>query len=135
MASPRDFDFDGAQFTHVRERVTFEVPAASFDLKEDPGIRRLSDLVHYLAVGGPAVPEAPGFETVLAGLRESSKADDELLSLATPVVDACIAVTHGPQLGGDQRETTGVRRQGRCRRKTTAAVANSTIPIAASPAA
>jgi hypothetical protein len=46
------FDFDGAQFTHVRAKVTFEVLVASFGLESDPGLARLGALVHHLDVGG-----------------------------------------------------------------------------------
>lgn len=82
------FDFDGAAFTHVDERVTFEVLLASFGLETDRGLAALGRLVHYLDVGGEPVAEAAGFEAVLAGLRESTADDDELLTATTPVLDA-----------------------------------------------
>ena len=40
------FDFDGATFSHLGSRVTFEVLAASFAL-EAPAIARLGQLVHF----------------------------------------------------------------------------------------
>jgi hypothetical protein len=46
------FDFDGAAFTHVGERVTFEVLVASFGLDEDAALLRLGEMVHALDVGG-----------------------------------------------------------------------------------
>jgi hypothetical protein len=82
------FDFDGATFTHVGERVTFEVLLASFGLDDDPALERLARLVHFLDVGGEAVAEAAGFEAVLAGLRAGAADDDVLLRAATPVLDA-----------------------------------------------
>lgn len=82
------FDFNGAQFTHVDDRVTFEVLAASFDLERDPGIKSLGTLVHYLDVGGTPVAEAPGFEGILAGMRDSCSDDDALLAATTPILDA-----------------------------------------------
>ncbi|MDT8388820.1 MAG: chromate resistance protein [Thiogranum sp.] len=82
------FDFDNAAFTHVGERVTFEVLLASFGLDTDTGLAALGRLVHYLDVGGEPVAEAAGFEAVLAGLRESTADDDELLAATTPVLDA-----------------------------------------------
>jgi len=95
LASPGDcppealgFDFDGATFSHVGERVTFEVLLASFGLDEQPGLKRLAALIRYLDIGGPPVPEAPGFEAVLAGLRANCANDDALLAAATPVLDA-----------------------------------------------
>src|SRR3546814_6533704 len=45
------FDFDGATFTHIEARVSFEVLLASFGL-DQPGLRRIGALVHYLDVGG-----------------------------------------------------------------------------------
>jgi hypothetical protein len=82
------FDFDGAAFSHVGDRVTFEVLCASFGLEGDGGLIRLGQLVHYLDVGGMPVAEAAGLEAVLAGLREVAAADDALLAAATPVLDA-----------------------------------------------
>ena len=82
------FDFGGATFTHIGDRVTFEVLLASFGLETDPGLIQLGRLVHYLDVGGTAVDEAAGFEAVLAGLRESTPDDDALLDAATPILDA-----------------------------------------------
>jgi len=82
------FDFNGAAFTHIGERVTFEVLLASFGLDTNPGLVQLGGLVHHLDVGGSPVAEAPGFEAVLAGLREDGPDDDTLLAAATPVLDA-----------------------------------------------
>jgi hypothetical protein len=82
------FDFDGAEFTHVGNRVTFEVLATSFDLDDDPGVARIGALVHQLDVGGEPVAEAAGFEAVLAGLRDGSVGDDALLAGMTPVLDS-----------------------------------------------
>ncbi len=82
------FDFDGATFTHVGERVTFEALLASFGFEVDPGLARLGRLVHYLDVGGASVAEAAGFEAVLAGLRENTADDDALLHAMTPILDA-----------------------------------------------
>jgi len=82
------FDFDGAAFTHVGDRVTFEVLAASFGLEADRGLAKLARLIHYLDVGGTPVAEAAGLEAVLAGLRETTPNDDALLEAAAPVFDA-----------------------------------------------
>ncbi|MCV4065143.1 chromate resistance protein [Pseudomonas aeruginosa] len=97
LASPGDcpadalgFDFDGATFSHVGSRVTFEVLAASFGL-EQPAIARLGLLVHYLDVGGGAPPEAAGIESVLAGLRETLTQDDQLLTAASAIFDGLLA--------------------------------------------
>lgn len=82
------FDFDGARFTHVGARVTFEVLLASFGLERDARLTRLGAIVHYLDAGGIPVPEASGLEAVLAGLRELHPQDDALLDAACAVFDA-----------------------------------------------
>ncbi|WP_178119529.1 chromate resistance protein ChrB domain-containing protein [Pseudomonas sp. SCB32] len=75
------FDFDGAAFSHVGQRVTFETLLASFQL-ESPALLRIAAVVHYLDVGGNPPPEASGVERVLAGLRDSILDDDQLLQAA-----------------------------------------------------
>lgn len=74
------FDFDGAEFTHVDTRVTFEVLVFSFGLENDPALTRLGTLVHYLDIGGIPVPEAAGFAAMMAGARAQGVSDDELLT-------------------------------------------------------
>jgi len=81
------FDFDGAAFTHVGARVTFEVLLASFALEDDKGLERLGQLVHYLDVGGVPVPEAAGLETILNGARRQHADDDRLLGEAAKTFD------------------------------------------------
>lgn len=96
LTSPTDcqadtlgFDFDGATFSHVDGRVTFEVLLASFDL-EQPALKRLGALVHFLDVGGVQPPEAVGIESVLAGLRDAINDDDQLLNAASAVFDSLL---------------------------------------------
>lgn len=84
------FDFDGATFSHIGSRVTFEVLAASFGLHDQPAITRLGLLVHYLDVGGIQPPEAAGIESVLNGMRDSIQNDDELLQAASTVLDGLL---------------------------------------------
>lgn len=83
------FDFDGASFTHVGARVTFEVLLASFGI-ETPALSRMGALVHYLDVGGIPPAEAAGVESVLAGLRTSIENDDQLLAAACGVFDGLL---------------------------------------------
>jgi hypothetical protein len=84
------FDFDGAEFTHVGHRVTFEVLMASFGLNA-PGLARLGALVHCLDVGGLQPAEAAGLEAVLKGLQSQLPDDDALLSAASLVLDGLLA--------------------------------------------
>jgi hypothetical protein len=81
------FDFDGAPFTHVDNRVTFEVLLRSFGLEADGALRKLGDVVHYLDVGGIPVSDAPGVATLLAGAKQRSRDDDQLLKHALTLFD------------------------------------------------
>lgn len=85
------FDFDGAEFTHVGSKVTFEVLVSSFNLQQDIGLTRLGALVHHLDVGGIPIAEAPGFATIMAGARSLQRDDDALLKAMTPVLDSLYA--------------------------------------------
>jgi hypothetical protein len=98
LAKPSDcpqgalgFDFDGATFTHVGDRVTFETLIASFGLEGDAALARMAPLVHVLDVGGEPVPEAKGLEAVLAGARERLADDDALLAEMSTVLDSLYA--------------------------------------------
>lgn len=98
LAKPSDcpkralgFDFDGATFTHVGDKVTFETLLASFGLETDAALARLGTIVHALDVGGDPVPEAKGFEAVMAGARERLSDDDALLAEMSTVLDSLYA--------------------------------------------
>jgi len=84
------FDFDGASFTHVGARVSFEVLLASFGL-ETPALQRIGAVVHFLDVGGAQAPEAAGIESVLAGLCDIILDDDQLLALVSKIFDGLLA--------------------------------------------
>lgn len=81
------FDFDGARFTHIGARVSFEVLLASFGLEQLRGMSRLSALVHYLDVGGIPVPEAAGVELLLRVAQQRCADDDKLLLEALRIFD------------------------------------------------
>jgi hypothetical protein len=85
------FDFDGAQFTHVDNRVTFEVMLRSFALDGDAALLKLAEVVHFLDVGGLPVNDAPGVGTLLAGARQRSRDDDHLLRQAINLFDLVYA--------------------------------------------
>ncbi|MES2947032.1 MAG: chromate resistance protein ChrB domain-containing protein [Pseudomonadota bacterium] len=96
LVSPQDcpkdalgFDFDGATFSHVGAKVSFEVMLASFAL-ETPALRRMGQLVHFLDVGGLQPPEASGIESVLAGMRDAILDDDQLLLAASAIFDGLL---------------------------------------------
>src|SRR6267142_2740448 len=90
------FDFDGAEFTHVDSKVTFEVLVASFGLEHDAALARVGALVHYLDIGGIPVAEAPGFASIMAGARTLQTDDDALLKWMTPTLDSLYAAYANP---------------------------------------
>jgi hypothetical protein len=81
------FDFDGATFSHIGARVTFEHLLASFGLEDDPALMRIGRLVHCLDVGGAPVPEAQGLAAILAGARTQLTNDNRLHAEANRVFD------------------------------------------------
>ncbi len=81
------FDFDGARFTHIESRVTFEVLLRSFGLDKDHALTSLGDAVHFLDTGGIPVADAKGLETILKGIKGKVRSDDELVSEANKVFD------------------------------------------------
>jgi hypothetical protein len=88
------FDFDGAKFSHVGNRVTFEVLLYSFGLERDAGLVTLAGLVHFLDVGGIPVPEAAGLAAVVSGARALHPDDTALLKAVSPVLDSLYAAFH-----------------------------------------
>ena len=91
------FDFDGADFSHIDSRVSFEVMLAAFGLAGDAALRKVGALVHFLDIGGIPVPQAPGVEAILEGLRSLHSDDDALLEASDAVFDALYA-TNGNSL-------------------------------------
>jgi hypothetical protein len=90
------FDFDGAEFSHIGAKVTFEVLLASFALDRDPGLSRLGALVHYLDIGGIPVAEAPGLAAIVSGARALQPDDDALLEKLSPVLDSLYRAYSNP---------------------------------------
>ena len=81
------YDFDGAQFSHVGNRVTFEVLTETFGLDGDPALAAVGKSVHFLDVGGDAAADAKGLETVLKGVKEKARDEDAMLSEAMRIFD------------------------------------------------
>jgi hypothetical protein len=90
------FDFDGAEFSHADNKVTFEVLVASFGLEQDSGLGRMGALVHQLDVGGIPTAEGPGFAAIMTGARALQPDDDALLKVMTPVLDSLYATYGAP---------------------------------------
>ncbi len=81
------YDFDGAEFTHVGNKVTFEVLMERFGLEKDSALATVASSVHFLDVGGAPVAEAKGLEAVLKGVKEKAASDDGMLAEATRIFD------------------------------------------------
>jgi hypothetical protein len=81
------FDYDGATFTHVGSRVTFEVLLQSFGLDADPALAAIGSAIHFLDAGGIPVPDARGVETLLRGITQKARNDDERVTKANGVFD------------------------------------------------
>lgn len=81
------FDFDGAEFTHVGSRVTFEVLLGSFGLDGDPALAAVGHAVHFLDIGGIPAADAKGLETMLKGIKAKARSDDETALEAARVFD------------------------------------------------
>ena len=81
------YDFDGAEFTHVGNKVTFEVLMERFGLDKDPALATVGASVHFLDVGGAPVGDAKGLETVLKGVKEKASGDDTMLAEAMRIFD------------------------------------------------
>jgi hypothetical protein len=94
LKSPKDcpkravgYDFDGAEFTHVGAKVTFEVLLASFGLESDPALERIGAIIHYLDAGGVSVPEVVGLEALLRGAQQLIGNDESLLNEAAKLFE------------------------------------------------
>ena len=94
------FDFDGATFTHAGHRVTFEVMLESFGLAQDQALASIGAAVHFLDVGGISVADAKGLETLLTGIREKARSDDEMLREAGKIFDLLYAA-YQPKSGSE----------------------------------
>ncbi len=84
--APR-LDFEGARFSHVGTRITFETLMASFALEETPGLRPLAHMIHALDIGEPTSQEAPGFLALLRGMKSRLHDDDALLDYGGRILD------------------------------------------------
>lgn len=91
------FDFDGAEFTHVKNRVTYEVLLESFGLETDAALAQIGSAVHFLDVGGIPVADAKGLETMLRGIKEKANSDDALLAEAMRIFELLYSAYAAPQ--------------------------------------
>jgi hypothetical protein len=93
------FDYDGAEFTHVKNRVTYEVLLESFGLETEAALAQIGSAVHFLDVGGIPVADAKGLETMLRGIKEKAQSDDALLAEAGRIFDLLYSAYAAPARG------------------------------------
>lgn len=100
------FDFDDATFTHIGDKVTFEVLMHSFQLHNDPALQHIAAMIHYLDVGGVAISEADGFVAILTGARSRCRNDNELLNTMSPILDDLYQAFRTTQQKPHKRKTS-----------------------------
>src|SRR5206468_1447590 len=74
------FAFDGAHFAPSGARVAYEEMLAQLQLAKNPALTKIGSIVHFLEMGGIAVPEAAGVQTLLQGALRRSENVNELLA-------------------------------------------------------
>src|SRR5207302_1881442 len=74
-----DFAYDGAHFPASASRVAYEEMLAKLNLGGNPALAKIASIVHFLEMGGLAVPEAAGVQTLLQGALRRSTGPEELL--------------------------------------------------------
>ena len=91
------FGFDGAHFAPSGARVAYEEMLAQLDLAKNPALAKIGSIVHFLEIGGTAVPEAAGVQTLLQGaLRRSAENVQELLAEVEKTFDLLYEAYYEP---------------------------------------
>jgi hypothetical protein len=81
------FAYDGAHFPASAGRVAYEEMLAKLNLRANPALAKIASIVHFLEIGGVAVPEAAGVQTLLQGALRRSSTAQELLVEAEKTFD------------------------------------------------
>jgi len=81
------FAYDGAHFPASASRVAYEEMLAKLNLARNAALARIASIVHFLEMGGVAVPEAAGVQTLLQGALRRSSSPPELLLEAEKTFD------------------------------------------------
>jgi hypothetical protein len=90
------FGFEGAHFAASGARVAYEEMLAKLDLAKNAALARIGSIVHFLELGGAAVPEAAGVQTLLQGAQRRSTSMQELLSEAEKTFDLLYEAYYEP---------------------------------------
>ena len=90
------FAFDGAHFAASGMRVAYEEMLAQLQLAKNPALVKIGSIVHFLEMGGSAVPEAAGVQMLLQGAQRRSTSMQELLAEAEKTFDLLYEAYYEP---------------------------------------
>jgi hypothetical protein len=90
------FAFDGAHFAASAARVAYEEMLAQLGLAKNPALAKIGTIVHFLEMGGTAVPEAAGVQTLLQGAQRRSASIQELLGEVEKTFDLLYEAYYEP---------------------------------------
>lgn len=90
------FAFDGAHFASSGARVAYEEMLAQLGLGKNPALAKIGSIVHFLEIGGTAVPEAAGVQTLLQGAVRRSENVNELLAEVEKTFDLLYEAYYEP---------------------------------------
>jgi hypothetical protein len=81
------FAYEGAHYPPSGERVAYEEMLPKLGLAKNAALAKIGSIVHFLEIGGAAVPEAAGVQTLLQGAQRRSQTMQELLGEAEKTFD------------------------------------------------
>jgi hypothetical protein len=90
------FAFDGAHFAASGTRVAYEEMLGRLALGKNAALAKIGSIVHFLEMGGTAVPEAAGVQTLLQGAQRRSTNMQELLGEAEKTFDLLYEAYYEP---------------------------------------
>jgi hypothetical protein len=89
------FGFEGAHFAPNEQRVAYEEMLARLELKS-AALLKIGSIVHFLEMGGEAVPEAAGVQTLLQGAQRRAPRVEEWLAEAEKTFDLLYEAYYDP---------------------------------------
>ncbi len=90
------FAYVGAHFSANESRVAYEEMLARLDLQRNPALSKIGRIVHFLEVGGDAVPEAAGVQTLLQGAQRRAAGVEEWFAEAEKTFDLLFEAYYEP---------------------------------------
>jgi hypothetical protein len=90
------FAFEGAHFAPNEQRVAYEEMLARLNLQKSAALAKIGSIVHFLEMGGEAVPEAAGVQTLLQGAQRRAPRAEEWLTEAEKTFDLLYEAYYDP---------------------------------------